>query len=157
VKDPIPRAYAVGRGRLLEPGTLVHTALADERFDPRREVILSDGAVTASAGFAGSVRVVEVRPDRMIVETDFNEPGYLVLTDAYSSGWKATVDGAPAVVQRANIAFRAIRVAAGRHRVVQVYRPESVAVGLAVSMLALIAGVGWSLSPRGRDGQRASP
>jgi len=62
--------------------------------------------------------------------------GYLVSTDAWYPGWKAYVDGQPATLHRANLAFRAVPVPAGQHTVAFRYEPWSVRVGLALTALA---------------------
>jgi len=64
----------------------------------------------------------------------------VVLSDTYDPGWKATVDGLPSRVERANGAFRAVRLEAGRHLVEMVYRPASVVAGAALSAVSLLAG-----------------
>jgi uncharacterized membrane protein YfhO len=82
-------------------------------------------------------------------------PGYLVLADTWYPGWRATVDGAPTEVLRANHAFRAVRLEAGEHVVDMVYRPTSVLVGGAVSLAALaLLLVAASLLVRTREDQR---
>jgi uncharacterized membrane protein YfhO len=68
-----------------------------------------------------------------------SEAGHVVLVDAYGAGWRATVDGQPAPLLRANVAFRAVPVPPGRHRIELLCRPASVVIGLAVSLLALVA------------------
>jgi fermentation-respiration switch protein FrsA (DUF1100 family) len=144
VRDPLPRVYAVGRGRVVEAGR-TYGPLVDEKFDPRQEVLLAAGPAVVSEGFAGALRVLEQKPDRVRVEADFDQPGYVVVSDTYDPGWKATVDGQPAELVRANIAFRAVRVPAGRHVVEQVYRPGAVQVGLSISLLTAFAGIGLAL------------
>jgi uncharacterized membrane protein YfhO len=67
-------------------------------------------------------------------------PARLVLIDAYDAGWTATVDGAPAPVARANVAFRSVEVPAGRHTVAWTYVPPGFRTGLVVSVLATF---GW--------------
>ena len=62
-----------------------------------------------------------------------------MLADAWDHGWRAWVDGAPAPVLVANVAFRAVAVAAGRHVVEMRYRPRAALVGLALSGLSLLA------------------
>jgi uncharacterized membrane protein YfhO len=42
-------------------------------------------------------------------------------------------------VYRANVAFRAVRAPAGRHRIELRYRPRSVAIGLALGAASLLA------------------
>ncbi|TMB24176.1 MAG: YfhO family protein, partial [Deltaproteobacteria bacterium] len=51
-------------------------------------------------------------------------------------GWRAYVDGQPATLHRANLAFRAVAVPAGQHTVAFRYEPRSVRVGLVLTALA---------------------
>ena len=62
------------------------------------------------------------------------QPGFVVLTDQDYPGWRATVDGVPTPILRANYAFRAVRVPGGRSVVEFRYRPWSVWLGLATSL-----------------------
>ena len=73
----------------------------------------------------------------MRLEVDAEQDGYVVVADAFDPGWSATVDDAAAPVLRANVAFRAVPVPAGRHVVEMVYRPRAVARGLALTLLTL--------------------
>jgi uncharacterized membrane protein YfhO len=103
---------------------------------------------------------VELRADRVGIEAELSDPGYVVLVDAYDPGWRASVDGHEARLLRANIAFRAVAVAAGHHTVELVYRPRSLLAGLAVSggaTLAALAAALRSLARRGRRPQDAAP
>ncbi len=147
VRDPLPLVYVVGRGRVLDPRAPVYDSLVSG-FEPRREVLLTEGPALDSDAFSGSASVRERRPDRILIETDLDKPGYVVLTDSYDAGWRASVDGRPAPVLRANIAFRAVPVPAGRHEVEQVYRPPAVLVGVLVSALAGLVALGlWCRGP----------
>lgn len=141
VPDPLPRVYAVGVGRLVGPDA-GYRALADEGFDFRQHVLLADGPLVASANFGARVRVLETKPDLLRVDADFEAPGYLVVTEAYYPGWRASVDGQPAAVQRANVGFRAVQVPAGRHLVEMRYRPAAVGIGFTISALAVVAALG---------------
>jgi Bacterial membrane protein YfhO len=133
VPDPLPRAFRVGEGRV---GDI--DALLDPAFDPRRAVILAnrDGQ-TEAGGSEGDARIVEFRADRVRIQTDGPQPGFVVLVDSYDPGWRAQMDDQPASVLRANVAFRAVPVPAGAHTVELRYRPFFVVVGLAISALSL--------------------
>jgi hypothetical protein len=116
-------------------------ALGSADFDPAREVVLGSGAALgpAPAAFDGSVRELEGRPDRRVYETRASLPAALVVLEAYRSGWRASVDGKPAEVARANVLFRGVVLPPGEHRVVLEYRPRAVLLGAAASALGLLA------------------
>lgn len=80
----------------------------------------------------------EEDPNRVDMDLDVRREGFLVFRDMYYPGWKATVDGAPVEVRRADYLFRTIRVPAGRHRVIFFYAPLSVRIGMAFSLGSLI-------------------
>jgi uncharacterized membrane protein YfhO len=68
-------------------------------------------------------------------------PGVLVVGDTWFPGWEARVDGAPASILRANHAFRALALAEGAHTVELAYRPVSFRLGIALSLVGLLATV----------------
>lgn len=148
VPSPLPRAYVVDGVRV---GGRGFEAIEDASFAPEREVVLPEGTPRApAAGFQGAVRGLQLRPDRVRFETTATSDAYAVLVDAFDPGWRATVDGRPAPVLRANGAFRAVPVPAGTHGVELVYRPASVVAGLLVSAAAAavgLAALGLGLRP----------
>jgi hypothetical protein len=144
VTDPLPRAYAVGRARVAEGEEALRLALGSD-FDPRAEVVLSGVAAAAPASdpFHGSARVSYPTPNRVVIDAVTDAPGYVVLTETFDPGWSATVDGDARPLLRANFAFRAVVVPAGRHRVEMSYRPVSLALGLAVSVGSIFVCAAW--------------
>jgi hypothetical protein len=140
VPGALPRTYVVGTAQAAD-GDRAREILLDPRFDPSREVVLQDTALEAGPLFSGRSRIIDFRPDRVRVEAELSEPGVVVLVDAYDPGWKVTVDGRPASLLRANVAFRGVRVPAGRHVVEQVYRPWTVLYGLGASAAATLVGL----------------
>jgi hypothetical protein len=147
VPDPRPRAYAVGAVRVAD-GEQALAALQDPAFDPAREVLLPSGPATSSGpGFTSACRIVEARPDRMVIDAELGAPGFVVSVDAYDPGWRVRLDGREATAVRANLAFRAVPSPAGRHRIEWDYRPRGVRVGLLVSGIAAVgaAALAWRL------------
>ena len=160
VPDPLPRTYAVGSARRADGLVAELRTLAEPSFDPAREIVLPSGpAAPAAAAFSGHSRILELRPDRVRLEAELSAPGFVVLVDTYDPGWRATVDGSPAEVLRADVALRAVAVPAGRHVVEYLYRPRSITVGLAVSGLALLAAVALAAAeaPRRPPGSQELP
>ncbi len=64
--------------------------------------------------------------------------GFLVVTELYDRDWHAAIDGRPAKLYRANVAFRAVAVPAGEHEVVFTYVPRAFHGGLVLSAIALV-------------------
>ena len=110
-------------------------------------------APTLASDSEGSVEIVDFRPDRVALSAHLKAAGFVVLVDTWDAGWRTTVDGQAAELLRANLAFRAVAVPAGDHRVEMVYRPRSVLLGATLSGLAvaLLLGLAW------RERARPSP
>jgi hypothetical protein len=139
VPEPLPRAYAVGGVRVAD-GIHGLMALIDPGFDPRREIVLPEGRpVAAPRGFRGHAHILRETADSVQLEAELNADGYVVLVNGHDPGWRARLDGRPAPLLRANVAFRAVAVPAGLHTVEMVYRPRAALVGLFVSGITLVA------------------
>jgi uncharacterized membrane protein YfhO len=65
-------------------------------------------------------------------------PGLLVVADAWYPGWRATVDGQPAEILRANLLYRAVALWPGRHEVVFEYAPQTWRIGMMISGAAAL-------------------
>ena len=144
VPNPVPRAYAVGRFRAASESRAL-AVLQDPSFDPHLEVILPEGTAVSggTTAFRGSVRELWRRSTGAGFETDFEEPGLLVVVEALYPGWKATVDDHPAELLLANLLFRAVRVGAGRHRVALSYRAPGLKWGALLSGYAACAALAF--------------
>jgi hypothetical protein len=60
------------------------------------------------------------RGDELHIQTT-GQGGFLVVSDCYVPGWRATVDGHPAPILLADGAFRAVPIPPGSHQVVMHY------------------------------------
>jgi hypothetical protein len=140
VPEPLPRSYVVEGTRVVTDAEAI-TALLDPRFDFRREVLLAEGLPErrARAERPGESRLVSYLPDRVEIRVSATRAGVVVLLDSFDPGWRAWVDGRPAPVLRANVAFRAVAVSAGEHRIEMRYRPLALYRGLVVSALSALA------------------
>jgi hypothetical protein len=87
--------------------------------------------------------IVSYEPDRVVIESNVDFPGWLVLSDHYYPGWVATVDGRPVTIYRANVMVRAVRLSAGRHKIEFRYRPSWLYIGGAISLPAWVFVIFW--------------
>jgi len=154
VPDPLPRSYAVSGVQVVRGHAAIERLLGAS-FDPTREIVLPEGSArSADPSFHGTSQVVERTADRVRLEAELNQPGYVVLVDGYDPGWRAEVDGQRVPVLRANVAFRAVPVPAGRHVIELVYRPPAVTWGAAITVIGLALGLGLTMLPARRGGAR---
>jgi len=96
----------------------------DPVFDPHTTIVLAgeERSLEAEAGQT-RVRIADYTPERVVIDVETETDGYLFLSDAYYPGWRATIDGAPTTIYRADIMFRAVFVPAGAHEIVYTYDP----------------------------------
>ena len=85
------------------------------------------------------VEFVEYTPTHISLQVDMVDNGLLVLSDVYYPGWLARMDGQRAPIYRANYLLRAVPVEVGQHRVEVYYDPPLFKVGLAITVLTLLA------------------
>ena len=74
----------------------------------------------------------------VIVRAESDAAGFLVLSDNYYSGWKASIDGRETKIYRANYTFRAVWVSKGDHTVRFFYEPASFRWGKRITTAAII-------------------
>ena len=137
----LARAFFVpGIGKM--PDNLILPMLADGRVDPRRVALVSldDETAWTGAGGAGTGTATIVRddPQTVAIDVEADAPGFLFLADQYDAGWTAEIDGVPTGILRANYAFRLVPVPSGRSQVVFRYRPRSLRIGAAVSLVTAL-------------------
>ena len=94
-----------------------HTALVEQR-----ELLAAGLPSKGSSAEGGTATIVSEDGSSLGVQVD-GPGGFLVVSDALAPGWTARLDGKPAPLLRADLAFRAVPVPAGRHRVEMHYNP----------------------------------
>jgi hypothetical protein len=140
VPDPLEPCYVVPTATRAATYDDATRRFAAVDFDPRGEVVLDgEGPPLSGPGdFRGSAVYRLRHANRLRIETDTSAPGILVASEAFDPDWRATVDGAPAPIERANVLFRGVRVPAGRHVVEMTYFPRAVRWGLGAMALGLL-------------------
>lgn len=168
--DPMPRVWMASRARVISDPDQLLAELMAPAFDPASEVLLE--ALPRSPDLSGDSQVETgtssedhppatsgQHPPSSLVATSLREegnsrtidlvvsrPGYLVLAYTHYPGWRASVDGRPAQLLRANYALMALPLEPGEHRVVLRYRPLSLTLGALISGLSLLAMIGVAIS-----------
>jgi len=119
--------------------------LADPDHTPRRAVVLEQTPDTGFLGgdpdARGDVEIVADRPERLVLRVRAAAPGFVVVADQWSAGWRADVDGRAVDVLHADYAFRAVEVPAGEVEVTFFYRPRWLLIGALITLLTAVAAV----------------
>ena len=134
-----PRAFVVPQAQPL-PANDADVLAALRSADLRQTVFLTDKVQSGSGtGEFRAARVVEHRPNRVVVQTDNGAAGYLVLAEVWYPGWTCTLDGREVPLYRADYLFRGVELPAGEHTVAFTFEPVSYRRGRFISLGALLA------------------
>ena len=141
-QDAAARVLFVGNSQVVANHDAAWEAIRADNFDPTRTVILESGQ-PLNAQPVSELALLSYGIEHVTVGVVADQPGYLVLADAYYPGWQATIDDQPAPIERANYAFRAVFVPPGEHTVHFIFNPAIWKVGLVVSGFTLLILLGW--------------
>jgi hypothetical protein len=126
------------------------TGSAPPGFDLRRTAIVeTDDRARAGRYLGGaspdpseSVTVTQSAPQRVELRAVLDRPGLVILADTFYPGWHLTIDGAAASIERTNRLMRGAFVNSGTHILIYTYRPDSVRIGIGLSLLGVLCLLG---------------
>jgi hypothetical protein len=117
-------------------------ALARDEFAPRQTVYLPPAAraqISADADADARILSGSIGQSECLFQTSAKSRTMLVMAQSYYHWWRASVDGAPTPLWRANYAFQALEVPPGRHQVRLVYEDRAFQTGALISVVMLMA------------------
>ncbi|HSF31890.1 MAG TPA: hypothetical protein VLK82_15610, partial [Candidatus Tectomicrobia bacterium] len=108
-----------------------------------QDALDTDATMRLPAAQPAEARAIHYWSNELAVDVVCPDDGWLLVTDRWSPGWKATVNGQPAEVFGGNFVYRAVRVRAGSNDVRFSYEPIGWPLLLFVSWgtIALILGL----------------
>jgi hypothetical protein len=142
--DPLPHLSLVDHFRLMTNYHEILSTLTNANFDMRDTVILESRPDPAPqpATEKGAVHLLASSTDSLEIEADVAAPCLLLITDAYSGGWRALARPGSAQARYqilpANYCLRAISLQAGRHLLRVEYSPLGFRVGRLISLVSLV-------------------
>jgi len=120
-------------------------ALSQTNLDLRQTVFLpaeARGSISATQQRAALVLDTKFANQSISIHTEAPAVSMVVISQTHFPAWKAYVDGRPAKIWRANYAFQALEVSAGRHYIQLRYQDRTLLAGAVLSGLGLLAWVG---------------
>jgi hypothetical protein len=139
-RDAFPRAWAVHElVRVADIGAGNIELAKDPGAYRRKAHMFAAPPRVETCAAPDTVQLVQHDADRILIKADLACDGMVILSDAFYPGWRARVDHRPAEIFQVNGAMRGVAVPRGAHTVTMRYRPVSVYLGAALTMLAVVA------------------
>lgn len=129
-----------GQRPIFVPEDKLLAAIVSDQFNPRTEVYFPESArasVTVSNQAACTVRDFRFNAGLVEASIQADAPALVVLSETSYHHWRAFVDGQPADLLRANLAFQAVQVSTGAHKVKLVYIDPNLRWGAALSVFSM--------------------
>jgi len=151
--DALPRVFVVERAILAHSPERALNLLQDPGVDLKSVVILEEpifpqpASPSGNARSASRARIVDYRPGAVRITASTPHGGYLVLSETYSAGWQATVDGQPSPVLCGDYALIAVWLPPGEHEVGLRYWPRPLIIGALISASTIVVLFGAGLVP----------
>ena len=117
-------------------------AVGSPRFEPLHEVYLpleAQGRIQATNGGGARILSSQFAAQHVGIEVEAATPAMVVIAQTFYHPWHAYVDGKPTPLWRANYAFQALEVPAGRHQVRLGYEDHSFIYGCIISLSSLLS------------------
>lgn len=114
-KNVLPRAFFVGKIMLSYNKKEAINLMFNSNFDPKSTAILEYGF--EDYGSLGKAVITSYSDNEVVIKTDNQGDGFLILTDSYYPTWHAKIDGREAGIYRADYIFRGITVPKGKHEI----------------------------------------
>jgi len=111
--------------------------LGRNQFDGSKTVFLppeEKSLVTVSNPTAATVISARFGNATVDAEVTAPAPALVVVAQTYHHNWKAEVDGARVPLLRANVAFQAVQIPAGSHKIHFFYQDRAFEIGAAISV-----------------------
>ena len=135
---PSARFALVTRWRTAEDAAAL-AALSDPAWTPLREALLAPGSARSDGAYEpdprNAVVAVALRPGLTELRVVSATPALVRIADRYDPNWRATLNGTPVPVERADYLFQGVFVGPGEHRLRLEFRPSP------VSLIVLAGGV----------------
>jgi hypothetical protein len=148
LRRPWPRVLVACRAQWASTRLGAARAPHAATWDPYRDVAFEDpDAVRAAACSTGRARTISLLPDEERYESESDGPGWLVVRSTHARGWRATLDGQPAALLRADGRHRAVAIPSGRHTVTLRYEPPWLWPGVALTLFS-VATLLWIVASR---------
>ena len=152
----LPQAFVPRSVRVVDSDDEALAAMQYASFNPRETAFLSADANVdkspkrtaaqraAAPAAEGSANIRYESPTHASASVEMKSAGIVVISDLWDAGWRATLDGTPCPIERADVALTAVSVPAGKHTVELTYAPASVRIGFELAAVGGLLLLAWA-------------
>jgi len=140
----LPRAFIADKWKVMNNSQDILNQIKRSDFEPRGYIYLEEepewsiiNANEQGTSSFNAARIIDYKPDKIVIETNTDGKKILFISDTYYPGWHAYIDGAPTKIYRTDYAFRAVAVPGGRHIITFYYLPFVLKMGSVISLISL--------------------
>ncbi len=139
-QQAMPRAWLASQVQTARPDQIlaaVKTAKLPNgaRFNPRSMALIEEPTnfLPQIPDPNATVQVEFPAETQVRLQTNSNQPAFLVLSDVFYPGWQAHIDGQRTHIFQTDYILRGINLPSGAHTVTFSFRPRSFAIGCGIS------------------------
>lgn len=87
------------------------------------------------------VNITSYLNNKVIINVNSHTDGILVLSELFFPGWKAHINGKEVDILNVNYALRGVAIKRGEQNIVFSYQPQSLTIGLIISILSILLSI----------------
>jgi hypothetical protein len=139
----LPRVFWVGQSQIVPPSQQIRSVFDSDVVGGRKVHLLPNPSARSipANGSTGECHFTEYRNVHLAAICSASGEGYAVFLEQFAPGWKATLDGQPVPILKANVIVRAVFLGAGTHRLTMDYELPGLTTAIwivSISLLLLI-------------------
>jgi uncharacterized membrane protein YfhO len=128
--------------KVIDNDSLMKKYMESEEFDYRKALIIDRSPQNLNlpktdSNIISDVKIIEYGLNKIKIEVNTSENGFLFLSEVYYPAWKAYVDGKETEIYRADYCLRTVYFEKGKHIVEFVYDSDSFRTGLKITIVTL--------------------
>ncbi len=145
-----PMAQLIYEAIQVESHGAAFAAIHDPALDLARTIVLEEKPqpVHPPAGQPPALGFTGYAANWLSLRVSTPAPAYLLLSEVYYPGWRASIDSQRTKVLRADYLFRAVYIPAGTHDVRLWFSPPSFWIGLGLSVATWLGLGVWAIAAR---------
>lgn len=134
-----PRAYFASNTEYVSSDQEMAAKVSSQKFDPRFTAIVQSND-SQIHGFDPDSKIAIRKYFSQGIDLDVSTAtsSFMIVSNSFDPGWKAKVNGKPAVVYKTNASFLGLKINPGNSSVSLYYMPDTFITGLIISATALL-------------------